>query len=83
MNYVGEVNARRGQTRGQYSVADLSAYVRFGPQAAHQVVLKFENLTDKVYTTRVDVGIRDTGGSYVYRNIGTPRTVHVQVRFRL
>lgn len=77
LNHVGEITARRGQTRGHYTVSDLSGSYAFGPGGEHRLVLKLENLTDKVYTTRVDTGTLDSGGAYLYRAIGTPRTLHL------
>ncbi|MDP1932724.1 MAG: TonB-dependent receptor [Gammaproteobacteria bacterium] len=77
LNYVGDVNTRRAQTRGNYTVADVSAYYQLGSEWRHRVVLRVENVGDKVYTTRVDSGTRDVGGSYLYRSIGTGRTLHL------
>lgn len=77
MNHVGDVNTRRGQTRGNYTVIDASAYYELGREARHRVVLRVENIGDKVYTTRVDSGTRDSGGTYLYRSIGPGRTLHI------
>jgi len=45
------------------------------------VVLRIENLTDKVYATRVDSGTRDSGGSYFYDNLGMERTLHASYSY--
>ena len=77
VNLVGDINVRRGQVRGDYTVVDFSTYYSLGPEQEHQVVLRIENLTDEVYASRVDRGTLDiTGGSYLYDNLGMSRTVH-------
>ncbi|MDX1562361.1 MAG: TonB-dependent receptor, partial [Gammaproteobacteria bacterium] len=74
---VGDLNARRGQVRGDYTVIDVSAFVNLGNDEAHQLVFRLENLTDEEYASRVDRGTLDaTGGSYLYDNLGMSRTVH-------
>ena len=77
LNYVGDVNTRRGQTRGHYTVLDVSAYYQWGVEFQQRIVLRVENLGDKIYTTRVDSGTRDVGGSYLYRSIGASRAFHL------
>ena len=43
----------------------------------HQLVLRIENLTDEVYSTRVDLGTLDASGtSYLFDNLGMSRTLH-------
>jgi len=77
VDHVGAINARRGVTRGDYTVVDLSAFYYMGAGREHQLVLRIENLTDEVYASRVDGGARDaTGSSYIYDNLGMSRTVH-------
>lgn len=77
MNVVGDINARRGEVRGDYAVVDFSTYYRLGAGQAHQLVLRIENLTDEVYASRVDRGTLDiTSVSYLYDNLGMSRTVH-------
>jgi outer membrane cobalamin receptor len=74
---VGDINARRGVVRGDYTVADLSAFYYLGDRREHQLVLRIENLTDEIYSSRVDRGTLDVGGStYLYDNLGMRRTVH-------
>ena len=74
---VGDINARRGQRRGNYTVVDLSAFYNLGSNERHQLVFRIENLTDETYASRVDRGTLDlTGTSYLYDNLGTSRTVH-------
>lgn len=77
LNYVGDVNTRRGQKRGNYTVIDASAYYQWGADLRNRIVFRAENLGDKIYTTRVDSGTRDVGGSYLYRSIGPGRTLHL------
>ncbi|OGT71701.1 MAG: hypothetical protein A3H44_15080 [Gammaproteobacteria bacterium RIFCSPLOWO2_02_FULL_57_10] len=77
LNYVGDVNTRRGQKRGNYTVIDASAYYQWGADLRNRIVIRAENLGDKIYTTRVDSGTRDVGGSYLYRSIGAGRTLHL------
>ena len=77
IDHVGDINARRGVTRGDYTVIDLSAFYYMGARREHQLVLRIENLTDEVYASRVDGGALDaTGSSYIYDNLGMSRTVH-------
>lgn len=77
LNYVGDVNTRRGQKRGNYTVIDVSAYYQWGGDLRHRIVLRVENVGNKIYTTRVDSGTRDIGGSYLYRSIGPGRMLHL------
>jgi outer membrane cobalamin receptor len=81
LNNVGKFNARRSVIRGDYTVADLSGYYYFGNEQQHQIVARIENLTDKVYATRVDSGVFDTGGSYIYDNLGVERTLHLSYSY--
>ena len=74
---VGDINARPGQIRGDYTVVDLSAFVNLGAGDEHQLVFRLENATDEEYTSRVDSGTLDaTGTSYLYDNLGMSRTLH-------
>ena len=80
---VGDINARRGQQRGDYTLVDLSAYYRLGSNERHQLVFRIENLTDEEYASRVDRGTLDlTGASYIYDNLGTSRTFHASYTHR-
>jgi outer membrane cobalamin receptor len=80
-NHVGKLNERRGATRGHYTVLDLSAHYTLGAQSEHQLVVRIENLTDKVYATRVERGTRDSGAGYLYDNLGMERTFHASYRY--
>ncbi len=80
--HVGTYTARPGVQRGHYSVLDVAAWYRLGADGAHQLSVRLENLTDETYATRVDVATADTGGSYTYDNLGTPRTAHVFYTYR-
>lgn len=81
LNHVGDFNARQGVSRGNYTVIDLSGYYNFGNEQQHQFVARIENLTDKVYATRVDSAVFDTGGSYIYDNLGMERTLHLSYSY--
>lgn len=77
VNVVGDINARRGQVRGDYTVIDFSAYYYVGSQQENQLVLRIENLIDEVYASRVDRGTLDVAGvSYLYDHLGMRRTFH-------
>jgi hypothetical protein len=56
-------------------------YYNFGAEQQHQFVARIENLTDKVYATRVDRGNFDAGGSYIYDNLGMERTLHLSYSY--
>lgn len=77
VDHVGDINARRGEVRGDYTVLDISAFVSLGNDDRHQIALRLENATDEEYSTRVDLGTVDsTGTSYLYDNLGMTRTLH-------
>jgi vitamin B12 transporter len=82
MNHVGDFNARRGQFRGNYTVADLSGYYLLGPNQEHRIGLRIENLNDEVYASRVDRGNLDsTGATYLFDNLGVDRTFHINYNY--
>lgn len=81
-NRVGSINDRQSQRRGNYTVWDLAGYYELGGNRQHSLGLRVENLTDKEYSTRVDVGTRDTGGNYLYDNLGMKRTFHAVYNYR-
>lgn len=83
LNHVGDINARRGEKRGNYTVMDLSGYYNLGSDQEHQLTLRIENLTDKEYASRVDRGTLDASGtSYLFDNLGMSRTVHAGYSYR-
>jgi len=83
LNHVGDLNARRGEMRGNYTVIDLSGYYTLGSDQQHQLTVRIENLTDKEYASRVDRGTLDaTGTSYLFDNLGMSRTVHAGYSYR-
>lgn len=83
LNHVGDINARRGVERGNYTVIDLSGYYNLGSNQEHQLTLRIENLTDKEYASRVDRGTLDaTGTSYLFDNLGMSRTLHAGYTYR-
>src|SRR5690606_29560318 len=81
LNKVGDLMERRSQERGGYSLLDLSGFYTFGRGGNQQLVLRVENLSDREYATRVEVGTLDRGGSYLYDNLGMERTFHASYRF--
>lgn len=81
VNHVGELNERQSARRGNYTVMDLSGHYELGRNGEHQVVLRIENLTDKVYATRVERGTRDAGGSFLFDHLGMERTFHASYRY--
>lgn len=82
LDHVGTLNERRSQVRGNYTVVDLSGFYAFGNDRQHNLALRIENLTDKVYATRVARGTSDTGAGYDFDNLGMERTVHASYNFR-
>ncbi len=83
VDHVGDLNERRGEKRGNYTVMDLSGHLELGNGREHSLVLRVENLADKVYATRVDRGTRDTTGvGYNYDNLGMERTLHASYTYR-
>jgi len=76
-NYVGDINERQASTAGNYTAMDISGFYHFGAGDKHRLTLKLENITDEQYVTRVDRATRDTGGTYLYGNLGMHRTAHV------
>jgi vitamin B12 transporter len=81
LNHVGELNERQGARRGNYTVMDLSGHYELGLNGEHQVVLRIENLTDKVYATRVERGNLDAGGTFLFDHLGMERTFHASYRY--
>ena len=80
---VGDINGRRGVDRGTYALTDISGYYFAGARQQHKFVLRLENITDKEYATRIDVGTEDaTGASYNYWNLGMSRTVHLNYTYQ-
>jgi len=82
LNHVGDFNARRGEMRGNYTVADLSGYYVLGDNDEHRIGLRIENLADEVYAARVDRGNLDsTGATYIFDNLGVDRTLHINYNY--
>jgi vitamin B12 transporter len=82
LNHVGKFNARRGEIRGDYTVADLSGYYVLGNNDEHRIGLRIENVADEVYAARVDRGNLDsTGATYIFDNLGVDRTFHVNYNY--
>jgi len=83
LDHVGDINARRGVRRGNYSVIDLSGYYLLGASQEHRINVRLENLADEEYTTIVHRGTLDsTGNSFLYDNLGMVRTFHVNYSYK-
>ena len=83
VDHVGNINARRGELRGDYTVLDVSAHVALGSRDQHRIGVRLENATDEEYASRVDQGTLDaTGTAYLYDNLGMRRTVHASYSLR-
>jgi vitamin B12 transporter len=62
---------------GSYAVIDLSGFYEFGRSDRQRVVVRIENLLDEDYATSVRTTQSDAGETYLYDNLGVPRTLHV------
>lgn len=70
------------QSFGEVVTADLSGYFEFGPEQRHRLTARIENLTDEVYTTRLQRVVPDLGGAaYAARFHGVPRTFHLRYSY--
>ena len=83
--YVGDVYSDVGgffpddsfAEHGSYAVVDLSGFYEFGQSDRQRVVIRIENLLDLDYATSVRTTQSDAGETYLYDNLGVPRTLHV------
>lgn len=83
--YVGDVYSDVGgffpddsfAEHGSYTIIDLSGFYEFGRSDRQRVVVRIENLLDEDYATSVRTTQSDTGETYLYDNLGVPRTLHV------
>jgi outer membrane cobalamin receptor len=62
---------------GGYTTVDASAGYYLDQDRRHRIGARLENALDEDYVTSVGRGSLDIGGFYAYRNLGTPRTLHV------
>jgi vitamin B12 transporter len=63
---------------GNYTVLDLTGGYRFGSEGRQRVGIRIENATDETYASSLGRAFVDSdGSSFAYRNLGTPRTVHL------
>lgn len=67
---------------GNYTVVDLAAGFYFDGEQRHRLGVRLENALDEDYATSLGRGTRDTGGFYVYRNLGMPRALHATYSYR-
>lgn len=82
-NVAGEVGSGiGGRQYGDYTVVDLVAGVFLDPDRRHRLGFRLENALDETYATSLRQGFRDVDGApYVFRYLGTPRSLHVTYRF--
>ena len=88
--YVGDVYSDVGgffangefAEHGNYSLVDLSGYYMFEADQKPTLVLRLENAFDEDYATSVRTGRSDADESYLYDNLGVPRTLHVTYRYK-
>ncbi len=62
---------------GGYLVVDISGFYEFGNGDRHRIVTRLENMFDEQYATSVRTAQSDSSVSYLYDNLGVPRTLHL------
>ncbi len=68
---------------GNYTLIDVSGAWRFGRDERQRIGVRLENVTDETYASSLGRAFVDVdASSYAYRNLGTPRTVHLTYRHR-
>ncbi len=82
--WTGDVFDGGGNNFGDYVVADLAVQVYLDDDRKTQVTLRIENLLDEDYATR---GFRtgeldSSAGTFPFRFVGVPRTVHLSLTRR-
>jgi vitamin B12 transporter len=88
--YIGDVYSDVGgffadgsfAEHGNYASVDLSGHYFFDSDQKHRVVLRLENAFDEDYATSVRRASSDAGESYLYDNLGVPRTLHLTYRYK-
>ncbi len=81
VNHVGKVNDTT--QRDRFTVADVSAFYAFGERDHQRIIMRLENLADASYVTKIGRGTEDvSGNSYLYRNFGMKRTLHLSYRYQ-
>jgi len=84
--YVGDVYDVVSGNRiehGGYVTLDLNGAWYLGANRQHRIGFRLENLFDESYATSLARGTRDiSGNSYVYRNLGMPRTFHANYSYQ-
>jgi vitamin B12 transporter len=87
--YVGDVYSDVGgffpdgsfAEHGSYAIIDFSGFYEFGTSERQRIVARIENLLDEDYATSVRTAQSDAGSTYLYDNLGVPRTLHVSYTF--
>ena len=68
---------------GGYTILDLGGAYRFGDRGRQRVGIRLENALDEDYASSLGRAFVDVdNSSYLYENIGTPRTLHVSYGYR-
>ena len=66
---------------GGYAIVDISGFYEFSETNRQRVVVRVENLLDEQYATTVRTTQSDLSETYLYDNLGVPRTLHLSYRF--
>jgi outer membrane cobalamin receptor len=86
-DYFGATN-RTGlwdgtETFGKAWVIDASARYYVGQARRQEVDVTLQNVANKIYSTDLGSGLRDSdGSSYTYHDLGVPRTLRIQYTYR-
>lgn len=62
---------------GDYYIADVSAFVKFGREKRHKLTLRVENIFDEEYASRYGTIKNPDGDRFLYNQYGLPRNVVV------
>ena len=78
--YTGDIYERGFSTfddvnYGDYYLADVSAFVKFGREKEHKLTLRVENIFDKEYASRYGTIRNADGDRFLYNQYGLPRNV--------
>lgn len=78
--YIGDVKAYESQY-GEYWLADLSLFWRFGQEHQHMFTVRAENLFDEAYYSRLSRTTDVNGDRFIYGYDGIPFNVMVGYTF--
>jgi vitamin B12 transporter len=69
---------------GGYTVIDIGAAYYLDPQRRHRLGARIENALNETYASSLGRGRLDVdNSSYAYRNLGSPRSLHVTYSYQL